>query len=189
MPPPLFRDSFNSYRTLQLEGALADVEKLSEHDLISPAVQSVLEKTANAAGFEVAVLHPEEKSSKPRTERRTDGGNTAPVDVELIDITIPFTGSPKSFTVAPSQNTHVDIPVVVHQDALVATLVRDDYLERQLATSIRRISQNLDEMRNDMAALRASVRKALCEAADRRAERLRFQKKPYQIPSFPIRGD
>lgn len=189
MSAPLFRDSFDAYRARQLEGALANVEMLSERDLTSPAVQGLLEKTANAAGFEVAVLHPDEKSGRPRTERRTDDSHAAPVEVELMDITIPFTGSPKSFTVAPSQNAHIDIPVAVHQDALVATLVRDDYLERQLATFICRTSQNLDQMRKDMGALRASVRKALREAADRRAERLRFQKKPYQIPSFPIRGD
>jgi outer membrane murein-binding lipoprotein Lpp len=189
MPAPLFRDSFDTYLTRQLEGALANVETLSERDLTSPAVQGVLEKTTNAAGFDVAVLRPEEKSGRPRTERRTNDGRTVPVEVELMDITIPFTGSPESFTVAPSQKAHIDIPVAVHQDALVATLVRDDDLERQLATFIRRIAQNLDQMRKDMGALRAGVRKAIGEAAHRRAERLKSQQEPYTIRSFPIRGD
>ena len=189
MPAPLFRDSFEAYRTRQLEGALTKVEKLSERDLTSPAVQGVLEKTANAAGFEVAVLHPDEKSGSPRTERRTDGGHTASVEVEVMDITIPFTGSPESFTVAPSQNTHIDIPVAVHQDALVATLVRDDYLEGRLATFICRTSQNLDQMRKDVGALRAGVRNAIAEAAYRHAERLKSQREPYKIRTFPIRGD
>jgi hypothetical protein len=189
MPAPLFRDSFEVYRTRQLEGALANVEKLSERDLTSPAMQGILETTANAAGFEVAVLHPDEKSQRPRTERRTDGAHAAPVEVEVVDITIPFTGSPESFAVAPSQNTRIDIPVAVHQDALVATLVRDDYLEGGLATFIRRTSQNLDQMRKDIGALRAGVRKAIAEAAYRHAERLKSQRKPYKIRTFPIRGD
>lgn len=189
MPAPLFRDSFDAYRTRQLERALANVETLSQRRLTSPAVQGVLEKTASAAGFEVAVLHPDEKSGRPRTERRTNDGHTAPVEVELVDITIPFTGSPESFTVAPSQKAPIDIPVAVHQDALVATLVRDDDLEGRLATFIRRTSQNLDQMRKDMDALRSGVRTAITEAAQRHTERLKSQRQPYKIRTFPIRGD
>jgi hypothetical protein len=150
-------------------------------------VQDVFEKTADAAGFEVAVLHPDEKSGRPHIERRINGGHTA--EVELMDVIIPFTGSPESFTIAPSHNTRIDIPVAVHRDALVATFPRDDCLEGRVTTFIRCTSQNLDQMREDMGALRARVRNAIAEAAHRRAERLKSQQEPYRIRTFPIRGD
>jgi len=98
----LFQEPISAFVEQKLREASSKAEQLTPPQLEGSDISATLEKIATFE-FKVASLKFDQRKGKRRTEkqRRRDYGREIIVDVDIIDVTIPFDGWPKSFHLAP----------------------------------------------------------------------------------------
>lgn len=184
----LFQESIHAFKDQKVREAIARVEGLSEAELLDPGLAGKLDGIVEQFRFVVATMRPQERKGKRRTETRQvrDYGELRNVEVSMIDVTIPFDGYPKSFTIAPSHCHVIDTPARTSQAGLQATFYDDDNLDRNVDSFISRVGENLERLRGEMESLRTQISDAVKAIADQRLAKVKAQKERDKSRSFPI---
>jgi hypothetical protein len=190
MPDRLFRNGIHGYQQQCKDAAVALLGKLSDADLLNPNLAGRLDRLADQAVFEVAVIDGGEWG-KPRTESsmRSDYGRQVPVEVEMMDMHIPFQGDRRSFQIQPSTSKIIDTLADVMGQELIVSFVYDDDLQRQLGIFLGKVQENLAELRKEMPAVRAGIRTDLGNIADQRIATMKAQQEKDKQLSFPVKRD
>jgi hypothetical protein len=115
----LFTDRISSYQEEQINAAKAQVNALTQVQLLNPTLAGVLERIASVSLFEVATLRSDDKIGKNRKEVMAVNA-----EIKLLDITIPYAGSKMSFHYSPTRCTEIENSVIVQEDALVPNFER-----------------------------------------------------------------
>ena len=184
----LFQESLHSFKEQKLREAIAGVEAIPKSILLDPTLDESLKEIVDHFQFVVATLRPDERVGRRRKEmRRTNHlGQVQDVEVSLIDVTIPFDGYPKSFTIAPSTCHVLQMPAKTNQDGLVATFYDDDNLDRNVDSFVKMVGENLDTLRKELNNFRSQIEKTAHDVANHRAEKLKAQIERDKGRSFRI---
>lgn len=187
LPALLFRDPISKFTNDRIKEAEAQTEALTEAQLHDPALAGTLEKISNFK-FDVAVLVPENRKGKRRTTKvpRDDYGRQIMVDVDMIDVTIPFSGWPKSFLYAPSVANIIGEPILVSNGTLVVTFADDAGLDRNVDGFIKYVNENLKNLESDIKKIRQQALRTCQRIANERIARIKLQKERDKTRSFPI---
>lgn len=184
----LFEEPLANLVEQKIAEAQSKADQLTPQDLEGPDLGEILQKIATFS-FEVASLKPDLRKGKRRTERqkRTDYGRDIVVDVDFIDVKIPFDGWPKSFQLAPSSRRLIDTPATINSDATVEVSFPDDNnLEGNLNAFIEGVTQNLSNLRSELRRVPAEMLQAAQLVANRRLQQVRERKERDKTRSFPI---
>ena len=129
----LFQESISGFGEQKIRDAKAQAEQLTQQQLEGPDLAATLERIATFK-FELAKLKPDQRRGKRRTEKRKrmGYGREIVVDVDFIDVTIPFDGWAKSFRLAPSSCRIIETPVTIGSDAIQVSFPDDQNLERNV---------------------------------------------------------
>ena len=187
MQSKLFTNSIHDFSQEKLRESVRRAEALTEQELLVAELAPFLDKISDFP-FQVAKLKPDGRKGKRRTEKRerTDYGLRTMVDVDFIDVTIPFEGFPKSLTIAPSSCHVIDVLASVENGQLVVTFPDDDNLDPNVNDFIKRDSENLDRQRQEIETIKQETRKAVSAVANRRIAEIKARKERDKARSFPI---
>jgi hypothetical protein len=127
--------------------------------------------------------------SKRRTEKRklTDYGREIIVDVDVIDVIIPFDGWPKSFHLAPSSCRIIETPVTINNDSTIQISFLDDQnLEQNVNSFIQGVTGNLNTLGMELQRIGSQMLQAAQLVANQRLQQIRERKERDKTRSFPI---
>lgn len=184
----LFRQSISVFTDQRIREARTQVEQLTDAQLEDPSLAGKLDEIANVK-FVPARLLPEQRKGKRRTEKRkvNDYGREVMIDVDIIDVAIPFEGWPKSFDLAPSSCTIIDTPATITGERAIQISLSDDQnLDRNVDSFIQHVSNNLNTLKKELEALGPRIRQEVQLIADQRLQRIRERRKRDKTRSFPI---
>ncbi|HEV7293483.1 MAG TPA: hypothetical protein VGN79_14305 [Devosia sp.] len=188
--PSIFTEPFQIFLGEKMRTAEMEVDRLSEDDLQSPALGQSLQNIANFK-FQVAEIRPDEKTGKRRTEVRSfvDYGRHIQSKVDVLDISIPYSGFPKSFSIAPTNGHTIESKATYQSSSghlLVVTLDEDDALEVKLATFISEVEDNLQKLGQDMENLRKRLLVHVQDRAQERLNAIKARQEKNKGYSFPV---
>lgn len=128
----LFQDSVGDFREQKMREAVSKVESLPEPVLTDPKQAGILEKIADQFKFDVATLNPRERRGKRRVEWQhvKDFGEVRPVEVTLVDVSIPYHGRPERFQLSPNSRKIVSVPADVQDGQIIVSFPDDDNLDK-----------------------------------------------------------
>ena len=123
----LFQEPISAFVEQKLREARNQAEQLTPQQLEGSDISATLETIATFE-FKVASLKSDQRKGKRRSEkqRRMDYGREIIIDVDIIDVTIPFDGWSRSFHLAPSSCRIIETPAVVHNDSTIQISFLDD---------------------------------------------------------------
>ena len=184
----LFHRPFSEFRAQKTSDALAAVDRIPEAELLNPNRAGRLEKMADACSLDVAELRPTGRTGKHRKERRpvSDYGRAVQVEVDVVEVTIPFVGARDSLPFSPSSCTEIGRTVLAYDGYLTATFDNDEQLDRNVDVVIERISRNLEQLKREMGQFRTELVAALGKAADERATAIKARRELDKTRSFLI---
>lgn len=184
----LFEKSLYAVKAENLRLATQRVQALSEPELLVPSLQARLDTIADQFTLQVARLRPDERRGKRRVEQResSDYGRHQVVEVSLIDVTIPFVGDPKSLMIAPSRCHVIERPAIANSNSIVVSFGDDENLDKNVDDFVKRVNENLDNLRSEMDSLRNEIKTEIQTIADRRLALVKAQKERDSKRSFPI---
>ncbi|MHC1946492.1 hypothetical protein IF803_19090 [Bradyrhizobium sp. UFLA06-06] len=184
----LFQEPISALIEQKLYEAKMWAERLPEESLTSDKLAEELTKIAHFQ-FDVAKLKPDERKGKRRTEKRkiSDYGRDVTIDVDIIDVIIPFDGYPKSFQIAPSHCNVIDIPAMItHENGLRISLPDDQNLDRAVNFFIERVSGNLSTLEKELQNVGPRMLQSAQSAIHQRLQRIRERQERDKTRSFPI---
>ena len=185
--PNLFGSPIQNFINARIHEAQSSAENLSDAQLQAPNLAGVLENISKL-NFQVATLRPDQKKGKRRTERRTkkDYGQQVAADVDVIDVSIPFDGWPRSFDFAPTSGRLSSTKARVEEGMIVASFDDDENLERNVDEFIKLTSENLTKLARDLGDLQKRMLQEAQTVANRRIEQIKSRKERDKSRSFPI---
>jgi hypothetical protein len=184
----LFQEPLSALLEQKLREARAQGEQLTLQQLESPDLATTLQKIATFR-FDTASLKPDQRRGKRRTEKqkRMDYGREIVVNVDFIDVSIPFEGAAKSFRLAPSHRKIVDTPVTVTTNNMIQISVPDDQnLEQKVNFFIQTVTENLSTLEKELQRIEPQMLQAAQLAANQRLEQIRERRERDKTRSFPI---
>ncbi len=183
----LFQEPISAFVEQKLREASSKAEQLTPPQLEGSDISATLEKIATFE-FKVASLKFDQRKGKRRTEkqRRRDYGREIIVDVDIIDVTIPFDGWPKSFHLAPSSCRIIETPAVIKDSAIQISFLDDQNLEQNVNFFVESVTQNLNTLRTELQRLGPQMLQAAQLVANHRLQQIRDQKARDKTRSFPI---
>jgi hypothetical protein len=188
MVDQLFKEPISAFVQQKLRDTRNRTEELTPQQLEGSDLSATLEKIAKFE-FNVASLKPDQRKGKRRTEkqRRTDYGREITVDVDIIDVMIPFDGWPQSFHLAPSSCRIIETPAAINNDSTIRISFRDDHnLEQNVSSFIQGVTQNLNTLRAELERVGPQMLQAAQLLANQRLEQIRERKARDKTRSFPI---
>lgn len=187
MTSSLFRIPVSNFIDQKISEARTQAERLSDSQLQDPSLAGVLEQIADF-DFEVAKLNPEGRQGKRRTEKkaRNDYGREIIVDVDFVDVTVPFTGDAQSLELMPSSGFQIHERAGVSRNGIVVSFLDDQNLDRNVDSFIKRVSENLKNLNADIEKIRSQRLQIAQSEANRRLEKIRARKDLDKSRSFPI---
>jgi hypothetical protein len=184
----LFQEPISAFVEQKLREARNHAEQLTSQQLEGSDISARLETIATFE-FKVASLRSDQRKGKRRTEkqRRMDYGREIIVDVDIIDVTIPFDGWPKSFHLAPSSCRIIETPAVINNDSIIQiSFVDDQNLEQNIESFVQAVTQNLNTLRAELQRIRPQMLQAAQLVANQRLQQMRERKARDKTRSFPI---
>lgn len=184
----LFQESISAFAEQNVYQARIHTEQLTQEQLEGANLSTTLDAIAKVK-FEVAKLKPDERRGKRRTEKRNaiDYGRQVTVDLDMIDVTIPFEGWPKSFTLAPSSHVIIDTPAkITHERVILVSLPDDQNLDRNVDRFIQQVTQNLDSLARDLKNIEGQMLQVAQVVANQRIKQNRERRERDKTRSFPI---
>ncbi len=184
----LFQEPISAIIEQKLSEARTRAEQLTAQQLEGPNLAEELEKIAQFK-FNLATLKPEQRKGKRRTEKnkQVDFGREVIVDVDFIDVTIPFEGWPKSFHLAPSSCNIIDTPAAITKDnAIQISLLDDQNLDRNVDLFIQRVTENLNTLGKELQRIEPQMLQIAQVIAKQRRQQIRERKERDKNRSFPI---
>ncbi len=187
MPDHLFQMPVSHFIDQQINEARTRAEQLTEEQLQAPNLAGKIEEIA-ALNFHVATLKPDARTGKRRTEKRarTDYGQPISIDVDIIDVKIPFDGWPKSFQLAPTHCKIIDTPAATGNGFVLVSLVDDQNLDRNVDAFIKNAFENLNSLARDIKTITPLKLQTAQAIANQRLEQIRTRKERDKTRSFPI---
>jgi hypothetical protein len=189
--PSLFTEPFAMFAAERMRIAEAAVLKLSEEDLQSATLGQALAEIGNF-NFQLAVLQPDQKTGTRRTDQRrfSDYGRQVIENVDVLDISIPYSGFPRSFSLAPTNGHDIRERATAHSGApsrLTVTLDENEELEAKLATFILQVQENLQRLGEDIEALRKRLVIHAQSKAEERINEIKKRDEKNRSYSFPVK--
>lgn len=183
----LFQEPISNFTAEKVGEARSQAERLSPEDLLSPDLGEKLQQLAKVK-FDVAILKPEERKGKRRTEKqpRSDFGRKIIVNVDFIDVAIPFEGWPKSFHISPSTCNLIDMPAATSNGAIIVSFLDDQNLDRNVDSFIKQVSQNLEYLKKDLPRIETQRLQIMQHIANHRLMQIEERKERDKTRSFPI---
>lgn len=184
----LFREPLSALAEVKLREVRTQTEQLTVEQLQSPDLADTLERIA-ALKLEVASLKPDQRRGRRRTEKRkiTDYGREIFVDVDLIEVSIPFIGWPRSFRLAPSYCKIVDAPATITSNNTIEVTFPDDQnLDRSVDFFIQLVAENLTTLQRELGKLQPQMLQTAQLVANQRLQQIRERKERDKTRSFPI---
>jgi hypothetical protein len=183
----LFRESLSALADAKIREVRTQTEQLTTEQLQAPDLASALETIATLK-FEVATLKPDQRRGKRRTERQkiTDYGREIFVDVDFVEVSIPFVGWPKSLRLAPSYCKIVDTPAKITSNTVDVTFRDDQNLDRNVDVFIQIVSENLATLQRELTKLQPQMLQTAQIVANQRIQQIRERKERDKTRSFPI---
>ena len=184
----LFQESISTFIEQKLQEAKAKAEQLTPEQLKGSDLAATLEKIATFR-FDIASLKPDQRTGRRRTEKRKrmDYGREIVVDVDIIDVTIPFDGWPKSFSLAPSSCRIIETPAAINKDSKIQVSFLDDQnLEQNVNSFVEGVSQNLRTLGAELQRIAPQMLQAAQLVANKRLQQIREREERDKTRSFPI---
>jgi hypothetical protein len=190
MPQPnrLFQEPISAFVEQRLGEAKTHAEQLTPQQLEASDIAETLQKIAKFK-FNLATLKPDQRKGKRRTEKRKvmDYGREVIVDVDLIDVEIPFEGWPKSLYLAPSSRTLIDIPTTITSNNTIKVSFPDDEnLDRNVDFFIQNVTANLNTLEKELQRIEPQMLQVAQTIVTQRIEQIRERKNRDKGRSFPI---
>lgn len=184
----LFTQSIFEHRERAVKSALHKVETLSDEALLSGDLPQHLHEIVKQEQINVATMRPDERRGKRRIEDRiaSSYGERRSVKIEIIDVSIPYSGDHRSFDIAPSQSATINVPVEWQGDVIKASFADDDNLERNVNSFIDNVTANLRRLEQELETFPSEVLATIERAAAKRADAVRSRHEKDRGRSFPI---
>lgn len=183
----LFQDSVHNFVQQKLHEARSKVEQLSHVDLDASDLAETLEKIAKI-DFQIAKMNPDQKKGKRRTEKRMrmDYGQQITVDIDMIDVSIPFEGWPKSFHLRPTSSNVIDTPARIENTNIIVSFFDDEDLERNIDNFVKSASENLSSLTQDLKNFEKQTLREVQAVANERILQINARVERDKGRSFPI---
>lgn len=187
MQEHLFRQPISNFVQEKIDEARHRTEALTDAQLQDPALAGTLEKICDFR-FEAATLRPADRMGKRRTTKvsKSDYGQQIIVDVDVIDVTIPFTGWPKSFHLAPSGRKIINTPASIVSGGLLVSFPDDQNLDHNVDDFVAQVAQNLESLKRDIEKIKPQMLQAAQLVANQRLAQIKARKERDKTRSFPI---
>jgi hypothetical protein len=182
----LFRgQSVFDYIEEQKNEAIKRAELTPEKKLSDPAV---IDQIIGDFRFEVAVIRPEERKGKRRIVQRriSDYGQPRIEENVYIDVYIPFSGYPKSFEIGPSSSILIYEECRIDGSAIVVVFPDDDALDASVEAFIAQVTNNLENLKNDLRSAPLQIHNAVVDVVARRRNLIESRTERDKKRSFPI---
>lgn len=183
----LFQEPISTFVDQKIYEAKIHAEKLTDEQLEGPDLAQTLSQIAKFK-FDVAALKSDQRKGKRRTEKRkiAEYGREIMVDVDFIDVTIPFEGWPKSFYIAPSSCAIIGDSASLIDQAILVSFPDDQSLDRNVDIFIERVNQNLDTLKNELQRIEPQMLQRAQLIANERLQKIRERRSRDKGRSFPI---
>jgi hypothetical protein len=184
----LFKEPISIFAQQKLYEARTRAEQLTQQQLEGADLSEMLAQIATFK-FELANLKPDQRKGKRRSEKRKlmDYGREVIIDVDIIDVTIPFSGWPRSFHLAPSSCVIIDTPATVAKDNAIEVSFPDDQnLDRSVDVFVRAVTKNLDTLGSELQKIPPQMLQTAQVVANQRLQQIRDRIERDKNRSFPI---
>jgi hypothetical protein len=147
-----------------------------------------VERLSEQFRIDVAVLRPQDRHGKRRTVPRqvSDFGWQRSINVDVIDVSIPYSGWPKSFELRPSHSVVIHDECRIENNVLMVNFLDDESTEHKLNSFISDVSKNLDALRNDISNFSNQIRQVVMPVLEQRKSLLQARAERDRGRSFPI---
>jgi len=180
--------STHEYGQMAIRSAATLVEAI-DFENFEERASTAIENAVARAAVAAPQLHIDKKAGKRISDERIgeEFGRRVMRKFDYIDVTIPFTGDWKAFSLSPSTKTLGTLGELDdRRSAIVIRLPDNERLEEDLESAIAQILRNLGNLDRDMVSLASEMRTTLKGIADRRFEKLKAHRDLDSKRSFPI---
>lgn len=170
MEEVLFQKSFYQVWQLQMQAAVADVQKLDRKVFKDPSLGGILQSISEKYKIEVAHLQGEMSATRRTEERqRQDGwGDYRMMKTTWLDVGIPFAGEAETLRIGPSSMTLLDRRATIGRNTLTISVTDDDRAEAEVQNFKQMVEANLQTLRTEYERNRPQLEQAIQQAASQR---------------------